>query len=164
MAPLTVKLAKRTPPLYESFEELWEVVRNALDYIFLDETSKVSFQKVYRAVYDITLLGESSKFHSQLKTYLNDKIILLREEIFSNIDDLMNTESCPNNVHLFNDFWLSLNQRFKWIGDLMLYFDKVYSIPKRSLQVIDLCYSTLYQNILSPLSNFFVIFGGHHNK
>lgn len=154
MAPLTVKLVKRTPPLYTSFEELWEVVNNALEHIFLDETSKVSFQRVYRAVYDITLLGESSRFYSQMKTYLTDKMILLREEMFNNTDDLMKTELCSDNVHMLNVFWLSLNQRFKWIGGLMLYFDKVYCVPKRSLQVIDLCYSTFYQNILSPLSNF----------
>ena len=154
MAPLTVKLVKRTPLLYDSFERLWEVVRDALEHIFLDEPSKVSFQRVYRAVYDIVLLGESSNFYSQMKTYFNDKMILLREETFSNIDDLMKAEVCPNNVHLFNNFWLSLNQRFKWVGDLMLYFDKVYSVPKRSLQVIDLCYSIFYQNILSPLSSF----------
>lgn len=154
MAPLTVKLVKRIPPLYNSFEELWKIVYDALENIFLDETSKVSFQKVYRAIYDIVLLGESSKFNSQMKMYLNEKMIHLRKASFFDANDLMKTDACFNNVHRFNDFWLSHNQHFKWIGDLMIYFDKVYTIPNRLLQIIDLCYSVFFQNVLSPLSDF----------
>lgn len=154
MAPLTVKLVKRIPPLYNSFEELWKIVYDALENIFLDETSKVSFQKVYRAIYDIVLLGESSKFNSQMKMYLNEKMIHLRKASFYDANDLMKTDACFNNVHRFNDFWLSHNQHFKWIGDLMIYFDKVYTIPNRLLQIIDLCYSVFFQNVLSPLSDF----------
>lgn len=151
MAPLNVKTVKRNPPLYKSFDDSWRVVHEALEKIFSDNTYEVSFERVYRVVYDIVFLGESDKLYKQMTMYLTSKLSLLSEESFGKMEVSAEDDSSAIFVQRFNEFWLAHNTHFKLIGDLMLYFDKVYSVPKRKLQVIDLGYSTFANTVLVPL-------------
>lgn len=165
MAPLTVKLVKRNQPLYDSFDDSWQVVHNALEKIFSDNTSEVSFERVYRVVYDIAFLGETEKFYKKMTTYLIDRLSLSSQETFGNMDVSSGSDSSPKFIQCFNTFWLANNHHFKLIGDLMLYFDKVYSVPKRKLQVIDLCYSIFATAVLYPLQqNLLDAFTNTFNK
>ncbi|CAL9737853.1 cullin-3 [Monosporozyma servazzii] len=151
MPPLTVKMVKRNPPLYKSFDDSWHVVHKALEKIFSDNTSEVSFERLYRVIYDMVFLGESEKFYKQMTAYLSNKLSSLSDDAFGMVEISTDDDSSARFIHDFTEFWIAHNTHFKLIGDLMLYFDKVYSVPKRKFQVIDLCYSIFANTVLVPL-------------
>lgn len=147
MPSVAIKMVKRNPPVFTTFDTAWIIIGEALDNIFDDNTKTVSFEEVYRVVYDVVLTGNANDFYSKLSLYLEEKLTGLRKSTLEGIhksDKIMFMD-------LLYQFWTSHKYHFKLIGDLMIYFDKVYCAPMRKLQVIDLCLSVFAHTVLLPL-------------
>ncbi|CAI4039270.1 hypothetical protein SMKI_07G2500 [Saccharomyces mikatae IFO 1815] len=134
----------------KSFEQSWEIIKHAIDHIYGDDTAELSFEQVYRTVYTIVLNRKGLVLYNKLKTYIIQKLSLLRETICKN--SARDYEMLETMVRL----WETQCNCFKIIGDLMMYMDKVYCKPNRCLEVYDMCLDLFRVEILHKCSSFLI--------
>ncbi|CAI1999565.1 hypothetical protein SEUBUCD646_0G02860 [Saccharomyces eubayanus] len=131
----------------QSFEQSWEIVKHAIDHIYIDDMADLSFEQVYRTIYTIVLNRKGPMLYDNLKTYTIEKLLFFRETVFKN--------NAPDYeiLETMAGLWETLCNCFKITGDLMMYMDKVYCKPNRCLEVYDMCLDLFRTEILQKRSS-----------
>lgn len=127
-----------------SFEDLWAALQDAIDCIYENKVSDLSFEKLYRTIYTIVLRKKSSDLYNKLGIYLAEKLDALKREQFH---DIQGFELLAKVMQV----WDSQCNCFKLISDLMIYMDKVYCKPERKLETYDLGLEIFKVNLVKPL-------------
>lgn len=148
---MKIRVPQRIKVTEESFQESWVIIQDAIDKIYDDSSRQVSFENVYRTVYNLVLGGEAQMLHKKLREYLTSKNETLYNENFGN-------ESADNEEWPFLDklsvYWDTMNVHLKLLGDLMIYLDRVYCKRTNNvLEVIDLGLEIFRDTTLAPLTD-----------
>lgn len=128
----------------QSFEELWAALQDAIDCIYENNVSGLSFEKLYRTIYTIVLRKKSSDLYNKLGDYLAKKLDKLKKEQFHEVQGF---ELLTKVMQV----WESQCNCFKLISDVMIYMDKVYCKPERKLETYDLGLEIFKLNVVKPL-------------
>lgn len=132
----------------QSFDDLWPTLQDAIDHIYEGNVEVLSFEKLYRTVYSIVIMKKGRQLYTELGSFLTYKLQTLRERTIK--DGSRGFELLQTLIAI----WDSQCSIFKLISDMMIYLDKVYCKPERTLEVYDLCLSLFKKHVIDPLSQF----------
>lgn len=127
----------------QNFESLWGILKDAIDQIYADQVSELSFELLYRTVYTLVLRRKSSELYDHLEKYLGSKLDELEQ------NKLRSVEGFELLKRLF-EIWESQCRCFKLISDIMIYMDKVYCKYERKLETYDMGLESFKKHIINP--------------
>ncbi|GAV51031.1 hypothetical protein ZYGR_0AD02140 [Zygosaccharomyces rouxii] len=128
----------------QNFESLWGILKDAIDHIYADQVSELSFELLYRTVYTLVLRRKALDLYSHLESYLGDKLDELKQ---NNLKDVEGFELLQK---LF-EIWKSQCRCFKLISDVMIYLDKVYCKYERKMETYDMGLESFKKHVINPI-------------
>lgn len=142
-----ILVPRRREGVETEFPALWLLVEEALAKVFHDETSEVSFERVYHTVYTLVVQDEAGRLYEKLEEFVRGKLcVLSRGETLSSQN--LTAEQFLTNLL---ETWTRELRHFQLVADLMIYLDKVFCKLNRKLEVIDMCLQNFRDLILKPL-------------
>lgn len=133
------RLANQT----KSLDESWAILSEAIDVIFENNVSELSFERLYTVVYGLILL----KFGTQLYDRLSHKLSSHFAEISSTFTHLKNIEGLK---HLCKT-WETQQSYLKHISDVFIYMDTVYSKRENKPDVSSLGSRLFLKEVVEPV-------------
>lgn len=135
----------------QEYDEAWNVLSEALDHIYAEDTEKLSFGELYRIIYTQVLNKNGSKLYQSFESYIIHKLERIREEKFGH-----ETSDRQAFLQTLCDVWKQQSSIFKTISDLTIYMDKVYSKPNRVLEIHEMGLQLFKKHILLILKDSIV--------
>lgn len=128
----------------QNFESLWGILKDAIDRIYADQVSELSFELLYRTVYTLVLRRKAGELYGNLENYLGDKLDELEQ---NNLNDVEGFELLQK---LF-EVWQGQCRCFKLISDVMIYLDKVYCKYERKMETYDMGLESFKRHVVNPI-------------
>lgn len=131
-----------------NFDELWKILKSSINSIYLNETSQLSFEKLYHIVYLLILKKYGMNLYEKLKEYICEQLKKLKyvELEFKKIESQMFLERILK-------IWELQCNKMKLISDIMIYMDKFYCKMNGKLLVYDMGLDSFRTEIVVPLSD-----------
>lgn len=119
---------------------LWTSLKNAVDQIYNQNASQLSFEELYRNAYNMVLHK-----HGEI---LNEGISnTIREHLLRSVDVLSATHDKELLVVLVAA-WVSHTTAFRMIKDILMYMDKTFVLPRKKLPVYMMALSLFRDTIV----------------
>lgn len=141
-----IRIPQRIKFTENQFEEAWETLKKAFDCIHRFEFSELSYERLYRLIYELVFNKYGSKLYAKFEDYERRRFELIRNQKFSS------SLSSDGIVSAICECWIDNCKQFKIISDLMIYMDKVYCKESRVLEIYDLCLAAFKDYLLKPLN------------
>ncbi|ODV91472.1 hypothetical protein CANCADRAFT_71415 [Tortispora caseinolytica NRRL Y-17796] len=142
-----IKPPKKQDKTEKDFNTTWETLSNAIDEIFKRNSSKLSYEQLYRAQYVLVLWRMGAQLYDKTADKLRD---VLSAIIKTRIMPLM---SSSTDSSLFLQEILTVANEFsiavRMISDIMIYCDRVYSKEARRPIISDMGLYMLRTYVLS---------------
>ncbi len=118
---------------------LWCSLSKAIDEIYNQNASTLSFEELYRNAYNMVLHKHGDILYNGISNSIRDHLLQSVEFIVA----VQNNELLQNLVTV----WSSHTTAFKMIKDILMYMDKTYVVPRKKLPVYHLALSLFKEHI-----------------
>lgn len=129
----------------ENFEDIWSVLQEAINMIYNDRVSELSFERLYSLVYVLVLRRNGPKLYDSLHEVISGHFNKVR-----NTFDGLKGIAC---LKLLCERWQQEQVYLKHISDIFIYMDMVYSKRENQLEVADLGARLFLKDIVKPLKS-----------
>lgn len=148
-----IRIPERIGVSRQEFEESWAVVRDAIDHIYDNDVSGLSFEKIYHTVYIQVIRGKADKMYSNINSYMSEKVVNLFNSRFLAVK-IESRDDAIGFLRSISETWTYQCNCFKMLTDLMMYLDKVYPKANRKQVIYDLCLELFKIHVLKPLTDY----------
>lgn len=128
------------------FSISWDEISDAIDKIYAKNTRSLSFEKLYKTIYDIIVGGGASRLYTAIETHTMNNLKNIKEQKFNS------TLERSQFLKTLYTLWLHQCECFKLVDDLMLYMNKVYCNKERKLEIYDLELDLFRREIIVPIN------------
>ncbi|CCF58925.1 hypothetical protein KAFR_0F03290 [Kazachstania africana CBS 2517] len=129
----------------ENYDAALEIIDDAFEKIYANNTEEISFEKTYHVVYNLVIYKRSDDLYNHLKELFTSKLTELKDSQFSDLNQDWEI------LQKVAEFWKIQRENFNLVADLMIYLDRVYCKSNRLPEIVDLALHVFRDIILHPL-------------